>query len=101
MDRCRDRWPMSLLVSRVKMFNLMEENKPRDVRAALTGGKREGGVAMLAEVGSNERNKRQYQVRATGTRAPRQKDMIRRLRIWRRSFLVIAFGVPHATEHNV
>lgn len=50
VDRYRDRWPMSLLVSRMKAFNVVEENKPRDVLSALLGGKGEGGVAMLAEV---------------------------------------------------
>lgn len=50
VDRFRDRWPMSMLVSRARMFNLDEKNKPRDVLAALNGGKGEGGVAILAEV---------------------------------------------------
>lgn len=50
VDRFRDRWPMSMLVSRAKMFNLAEENKPRDVMAALHNGKGKGGVAVLAEV---------------------------------------------------
>lgn len=50
VDRYRDRWPMGMLVSRLRAFGLVEENKPRDVLAALVGGKREGGVAMLAEV---------------------------------------------------
>lgn len=50
MDRFRDRWPMSMLVSRARLFNLDEKNKPRDVLAALRGGKGEGGVAILAEV---------------------------------------------------
>lgn len=49
VDRFRDRWPMSLLVSRSRMFNLIEENKPRDVLAALGAGKGKGGVAILAE----------------------------------------------------
>ncbi len=50
VDRFRDRWPMSMLVSRARMFNLDEKNKPRDVLAALRGGEGEGGVAILAEV---------------------------------------------------
>lgn len=50
VDRFRDRWPMSSLVSRSRMFNLIEENKPRDVIAALTNSKGKGGVALLAEV---------------------------------------------------
>lgn len=49
VDRFRDRWPMSMLVSRARMFNLIEENKPRDVLAALGAEKGEGGVAILAE----------------------------------------------------
>lgn len=49
VDRFRDRWPMSLLVSRSRMFNLIEENKPRDVLAALGAKKGKGGVAILAE----------------------------------------------------
>lgn len=51
VDRFRDRWPMSLLVSRSRLFNLDEKNKPRDVIAALTSKKGEGGLAILAEVG--------------------------------------------------
>lgn len=51
VDRSRDRWPMSLLASRCRMFNLEEKNKPRDVMAALNNGKGNGGVAILAEVG--------------------------------------------------
>ncbi|CAN0554742.1 unnamed protein product, partial [Ectocarpus sp. 12 AP-2014] len=50
VDRSRDRWPMSLLVSRCRLFNLEEKNKPRDVVAALNNGKGNGGVAILAEV---------------------------------------------------
>eukprot|EP00904_Undaria_pinnatifida_P010466 jgi/Undpi1/654/HiC_scaffold_10.g04118.m1 len=50
VDRYRDRWPMSLLVSRSRLFNLEEENKPRDVLAALRKGKGASGVAVLAEV---------------------------------------------------
>lgn len=53
VDRQRDRWPMSLLVSRVKMFNMLEENKPRDVIAALRTSKGDGGVSLLAEVSRN------------------------------------------------
>lgn len=49
VDRCRDRWPMSMLVSRSRMFNIIEENKPRDVLAALNANKGKGGVAVLAE----------------------------------------------------
>lgn len=55
VDRFRDRWPMSLLVSRVRMFNQIEENKPRDVLAALNQGKGKGGVAILGEVREKER----------------------------------------------
>ncbi|CAM9670824.1 unnamed protein product, partial [Hapterophycus canaliculatus] len=50
VDRFRDRWPMSLLVSRSRLFNLEEKNKPRDVIAALSSKKGEGGLAILAEV---------------------------------------------------
>ncbi|CAM9123692.1 unnamed protein product [Ectocarpus sp. 4 AP-2014] len=50
VDRSRDRWPMSLLVSRCRLFNLEEKNKPRDVVAALNNGKGDGGVSILAEV---------------------------------------------------
>lgn len=49
VDRFRDRWPMSLLVSRSRLFNLEEENKPRDVLAALHNGKGASGVSILAE----------------------------------------------------
>lgn len=60
VDRYRDRWPMSMLVSRVRAFGLIEENKPRDVLAALLGGKRGGGVAMLAEVCMDVYSSRSY-----------------------------------------
>lgn len=50
MDRFRDRWPMSMLVSRARLFSLEDKNKPRDVLAALSDGKGKGGVAILAEV---------------------------------------------------
>lgn len=50
VDRYRDRWPMSLLVSRVKMFNAAPENKPRDLVAALAQRRGQGGVSILAEV---------------------------------------------------
>lgn len=50
MDRFRDRWPMSLLVSRSRLFNEIEENKPRDVIAALKNKNEKGGLAILAEV---------------------------------------------------
>lgn len=53
VDRYRDRWPMSLLVSRSRLFNLEEENKPRDVLAALRKGKGASGVAVLAEARGN------------------------------------------------
>lgn len=49
MDRFRDRWPMSMLVSRSRLFNLEDKNKPRDVVGALRDGKSKGGVAVLAE----------------------------------------------------
>ena len=49
VDRFRDRWPMSMLVSRSRLFNLEEENKPRDVLAALQNGKGASGVSILAE----------------------------------------------------
>lgn len=54
VDRHRDRWPMGHLVSRVKMFNAMEENKPRDLVGALNARKGQGGISMLAEVGTRE-----------------------------------------------
>lgn len=50
VDRFRDRWPMSMLVSRARLFSLEEKNRPRDVLAALSGGKGKGGIAILAEV---------------------------------------------------
>lgn len=50
VDRFRDRWPMSMLVSRSRLFGLEEKNKPRDVLAALNDVKGKGGVAILAEV---------------------------------------------------
>lgn len=53
VDRYRDRWPMSMLVSRSRLFNLEEENKPRDVLAALLKGKGASGVAVLAEARAN------------------------------------------------
>lgn len=49
VDRFRDRWPMSMLVSRARLFSLEDKNKPRDVLAALSNGKGKGGVAILAE----------------------------------------------------
>ena len=50
VDRFRDRWPMSMLVSRARLFSLEEKNRPRDVLAALSGGTGKGGIAILAEV---------------------------------------------------
>ncbi|CAM9106885.1 unnamed protein product [Discosporangium mesarthrocarpum] len=50
VDRFRDRWPLSLLVSRVRMFNEDEANKPRDLLAAMAAKRGEGGMALIAEV---------------------------------------------------
>lgn len=50
VDRFRDRWPMSLLVSRARLFSQEEKNRPRDVVAALNDKIGEGGLAILAEV---------------------------------------------------
>ena len=55
VDRQRDRWPMSMLVSRVRLFNQIEENKPKDLIGALSGERKTNqeanqGVSLLAEV---------------------------------------------------
>ncbi|CAM9321707.1 unnamed protein product, partial [Ascophyllum nodosum] len=55
VDRQRDRWPMSMLVSRVRLFNQIEENKPKDLIGALSGERKTNqeanqGVSLLAEI---------------------------------------------------